>query len=211
MILCCKSRGVRAKISAKLTAAGYAAAEDLSDLNVFNTVKAMLIIGESAEDFRDSYLREFMASGRAVIPVYRNISPEELPEELQKLQACDMNKLGWENDILSALAVIFGRSAAEDPPSRSTNPMLRRIYIMLDDGDFSGAERIAALLLEKEKGNPMICAEAYLARLLCEYKISSERLLEDLSEDYTKSENYRKAMQLGNEGFRIRLRRLAQK
>ena len=210
VILCCNRDDLRAGISAKLTAARYNVSDNFRDENALHSAKAALVVGESEEDFRIDQLKEFPSSGKAVIPVYRGITPEDLPEELRRLQACDMDKLGWENDILSVLAVIFGR-AAEPPPSRSAVPMLRRIYIMLEDGDFSGAERISAQLLEKEKNDPRICGEAYLAKLLCEYRISFEDKLADLRKDFTRSENYRKAMQLGSENMRIRLRTLTHK
>lgn len=227
IILCCKHDDLRAGISAKLTAAGYIVCDDFHNENLLNSAKAILVVRESPEDFHyasnaddpqtlphgNSYnacvdVDKLLSSGKAVIPVYRGLSPENLPAELQRLQACNMDKLGWENDILSVLAVIFGRAAADLHPSKSTVPMLRRIYIMLDDGDFSGADRISAQLLEKEKNDPQICAEVYLAKLLCEYKISSEGELARLRKDFTKSENYRKAMQLGSENLRGRLRRL---
>lgn len=210
IILCCKRDDLRAGISAKLTAAGYIVYDNSHNENLLDSAKAILVVWENAEDFQIDYRKKLMASGKAVIPVYRGLSPENLPAEFQRLQACNMDRLGWENDILSVLAVIFGRAAADLPPSKSTVPMLRRIYIMLNDGDFSGADRISAQLLEKEKNNPQICAEVYLAKLLCEYKISDESELANLREDFTKSENYRRAMQLGAENLRIRLRLLIQ-
>ncbi|MCM1167264.1 MAG: hypothetical protein NC299_09155 [Lachnospiraceae bacterium] len=205
VILYCGSDALRARISAKLTSAGYIVSDNE---NAPDSAKAALVVGESAEDFRTDLWKRFAASGKTVIPVFRGLPPEDLPEELRRLQACDMDKLGWESGILNALAAIFGKAAAEPPPSRSAEPMLRRIYIMLDDGDFSGADRIASQLIEKEKNNPKLCAEAYLARLLCEYGVSSEEQLAELRGDFTKSENYRRAMQLGSENLHIRLRRL---
>lgn len=228
IILCCKRDELRARISAKLTAAGYVVCDDPQNEALLESAKAVLVVGETAEDFYyasnaddpqtlphdNSYnacvdADKLFASGKAVIPVCRGLSPKDLPAELRRLQACDMDKLGWESDILSVLSVIFGRSAAGVPPSSSSNPMLRRIYIMLDDGDFSGADRISSQLIEKEKNNPRICAEAYLAKLLCEFKISSEKQLADLRRDFTSSENYRRAMQLGAEDLRIRLRNIS--
>jgi len=213
VILCCKNSGLCAKITAKLNAGGYDILSDPRDgrfTAALGSAKAAIVAGENAGDFTDELSRRiqsaFISSGRAVIPVYREISPESLPDELQKFQACNMNKLGWESDVLSSLRVIFGEISAEVPPSRSENPMLRRIYICLEDGGFSDADRIADRLIAKEKNNPGICAEAYLAKLLCEYRLSSEEELSKIQEDYTKSENYRKAMRLGSEGFRVRMR-----
>lgn len=212
------------RLESKLTAAGYRVfnvdsvpnagsvpnAENIS-VSALEKAGAMIIICGKETDLDNDLIQGFVNSGRAIIPVLDGISGERLPEELLKFQAADTSKLGWESDVLNGVAPIFKRSSPQAPPSRSANPMLRRIYIMLEDNDLSGAKRIADLLIEKEKNNPQICAEAYLAKLLCEYGIRSERELSSLDGRFTGSENYRRAMQLGDEGFRLRIRAIVTK
>lgn len=171
-----------------------------------DSVKALIVSGNRKENFENNLVRAFINSGRLIIPVPDSVEINELSENIRKYQAVDIHKLGWESDILSCLNAYFGLSGISAPPSGSGEPMLRRIYILLDDGDFPGAQRIADKLLDKAKNNAEICAEAYLAKLLCEFKLRSETELNAFQKDYTSSENYRMAMRLGGESFRLRLR-----
>lgn len=203
------------RLESKLTAAGYRVSNidsvsnvDNISVNALDKAGAMIIICGIETDLNNDLIQGFVNSGRPIIPVLDGISGDKLPAELRKFQAADMSKLGWESDVLNGVAPIFQKAIPQTPPSRSANPMLRRIYIMLEDNDLSGAKRIADQLIEKEKNNPQICAEAYLAKLLCEYGIRSESELSSLNGRFTGSENYRRAMQLGDEGFRLRIRSL---
>lgn len=190
----------------KLTAAGYKVLRDSE--NITSAEAAIVLCSDKAAPDSEA-LQALERSGIAVIPVLCGSSAEQLPRTLRRFQAADAGKLGWESDILSGLSVIFGGSAAENVASRSSEPLLRRIYIMLEDNDFTGAARIAGLLLEKAANDPQMCAEAYLTKLLIEYHISDEKALLSVSEHYTESENYRNAMRLGSDSLRIRLRNIA--
>ncbi len=189
----------------KLTAAGY---NVLRGENA-GAAEAAIVFCSNAGEPDGGALRAFVCSGRAVIPVLSGISAEQLPDYLRKFQAADAGKLGWESDVLNGLSVVFGGKAYENTARKSSEPLLRRRYIMLEDGDFEGAERIAGLLLEKAANDPQMCAEAYLARLLCEYRIADEKSLAAVAADYTNSENYRNAMRLGSDSLRIRLRNIS--
>lgn len=170
-----------------------------------NSARVMIVIGTFAESFEDVRTRNAwsrsLSSGKPIIPAFRGIDAGELPRELAGFQAADMSKLGWESDLLASLEKIFG--GRSDPrKQRNADPVLRRAYISLETEDFPDAERICARLLETDPNN----AEAYLIKLLAEYRLRSEEELDALKEDLSRSENYRLAMQLGGEGFRIRLR-----
>ena len=207
VILICKNESVGAKIKRKLS--GKYGVFYLRDENVSsaNSARALIIYGDCKADFENETACAFAASERTVIPVLDGVEAEELPEVLRKFQAADARKLGWESDILSGLDALFGKYTSSSRP-KSVEPMLRRIYILLEDGDFSGAERVADRLLEKEKNDVDVRAETYLAKLLCEFKVASENELSALSEDFTNSENYRFAMRFGSDGFRFRIRAL---
>lgn len=209
----CENGALGSRLGSILTAAGYRVSNadsvsnaDNISVNELDKAGAMIIICGIETDLNNDLIQGFVNSGKPIIPVLDGISGDRLPEELRKFQAADTSKLGWESDVLSGLNMIFKKISPQMPPSRSANPMLRRIYIMLEDNDLSGAKRVADLLIEKEKNNPQICAEAYLAKLLCEYGIRSESELSSLRGSFTGSENYRRAMQLGDEGFRLRIR-----
>lgn len=168
----------------------------------------MIIVGTSAESFDDVWVRNAWSrfaelSGKTVIPALRDMPPSELPVELSKLQALDLSKLGAESDLLSAVKTRLGNSAASAAESaENENPLLRRAELFLEDGDFERAAEICAGLLSKEPNN----AHAYLIKLLAEYALPNENALDDMSENFTMSENYRLAMRYGSEPLRIRLK-----
>ncbi|MDE6727002.1 MAG: hypothetical protein K2J80_03560, partial [Oscillospiraceae bacterium] len=139
VVLVCEDPAVRARIKAKLTGRYNVLCGLNGDVSAVDTVKVLIVSGGCKADFEGDIIEAFANSGRMIIPVADGFPAEELPEKLRKYQAADTQKLGWENDIVNGLDMLFGKNTAQTPPSRSSNPMLRRIYIMLEDGDFSGA------------------------------------------------------------------------
>lgn len=177
-----------------------------------NSAKVMVIVGTSKESFENiwvknawvRYLSLMNGERKTVIPTFRNIDACELPAELSYFQALDMARLGFERDLVSS---IRGVIAADNIVQRSENhtkddPLLRRAYVHLQEGEFSEVCSISDQLL-KTQGES---AEIYLVKLLAEYKVTSENALDLLETDFSYSENYRRAMQLGDEGFRLKLR-----
>lgn len=212
---------IAAKLYSLLTAEGFRvffAEKSLEDKSggewepyIFAALRSapvMIIVGTGAESFDDVWVRNAWSrftelSGKTMIPALRDMPPSELPEELSKLQALDLSKLGAESDLLSAVKTRLGQptaSAAE--PSDEENPLLRRAELFLEDGDFERAEEICAQLLSKEPNN----ARAYVIKLLAEYALPNENALDDMTENFTVSENYRLAMRYGSEPLRARLK-----
>lgn len=217
-LVCAESDGLAVRIASELTArlsAEYRVffpitqrAQPELEPRIFaalSSVRVMIVIGTSAESFEDVRTRNawsrFLTSGKPIIPACRGMDAGGLPRELSGFQAADMSRLGWESDLLASLDKIFGRRS-DSRKQRNADPVLRRAYISLEAEDFPDAERICARLLENDPNS----AEAYLIKLLAEYGLRSEEELDALKEDFSRSENYRMAMQLGSEGFRIRLR-----
>lgn len=174
------------------------------------SARVMIVVGTSAESFEDVWVRNawsrfFELSGKTIIPVLRDMPPSELPEELSKLQALDMSRLGAESDLISAIKAVTGEmtAAVRDVRDDSENdPLIRRAELFLEDGDFKRAEDICAQLLSKSPNN----AGAYVIRLLAEYKLANESALDDMTENFAVSENYRLAMRYGSEPLRARLK-----
>ena len=129
------------------------------------------------------------------------VTPGELPPELSKFQALNSANLGFEQDLVSRVKALSGVHFNE--PSAEENPLVRRAYIMLSDSQFSEAESMCARI------EPLFPTEVALIRLLCEYSVTTEEALGTLSADIMQSENYRLAMQYGNEALRLKLKKYA--
>lgn len=214
---------IAARLYSRLTAEGFRvfspqkALEDKSGgewepyiFAALTSARVMIVVGTSAESFEDVWVRNAWSrfselSGKTIIPVLSDMPPSELPEELSKLQALDMSRLGAESDLISAIKAVTGEMTVAVRNVRGdieNDPLIRRAELFLEDGDFERAEDICAQLLSKSPNN----AGAYVIRLLAEYKLANENALDDMTENFTVSENYRLAMRYGSEPLRARLK-----
>lgn len=173
--------------------------------SALTSASVMIVVGTSAESFEDIWVRNAWSrfltltadSRRRIIPAFRDMEARELPRELSGVQALDMSRLGFEADLAASIGSVLGTRRESKAPA-SSDPLLRRARLFIEDRDYSGAEQLLAELPDS--------AEKYLLMLLSEYNLTSEKELEELKTDFSGSENYRKAMRLGDEGFRLRLR-----
>ena len=97
------------------------------------------------------------AGKKMLIPAYKDMDPYELPEEFSHLQAQDMSKLGFMQDLIRGIkkiisvdapapavvkeTVVVNNTAA--PINTNTAPLLKRAFMFLEDGDFNGANEYA--------------------------------------------------------------------
>lgn len=78
-----------------------------------NSAKVMVVIGTSPENFnavwvKNEWSRFLMLvkqakGGKILIPAYKDMDPYDLPEEFSHLQAQNMNKLGFMQDLLRGI------------------------------------------------------------------------------------------------------------
>lgn len=83
-----------------------------------NSAKVMLVVGTSKENFEAVWVKNewsrfvsLIKSGKekTLIPVYKDISPYDMPEEFQFLQAQDMSKIGFMQDLVRGVSKIIGQ------------------------------------------------------------------------------------------------------
>ena len=72
--------------------------------------KIILVVGISVAHFRHLALKyNKYFSGKTVIPVYTDIRPEDLPQELNRVQALNFSTIGADTDLLNGILRILGR------------------------------------------------------------------------------------------------------
>lgn len=160
-----------------------------------SSAKVMLVVGTKPQYFQSVWLRnewsrflKFVREdrNRLLIPCYKDMDPYDLPEEFSHLQAQDMSRIGFINDIIYGIKKVIRKEQDKlaDAPERThriadvssdEQTMLRRIEIFFNSGDFSGAEEYCDRILDK---NPE-CAKAYY------YKFLAEHFCADLQELYS--------------------------
>lgn len=158
-----------------------------------SSAKVMLVVGTKPEYFNSVWVKNewsrflrFAKNDRSklLIPCYRDMDPYDLPGEFVHLQAQDMSKIGFINDVIHGIKKVIRREAAvpADIPERSaaystsTDPktMQQRVTIFFNSNDFSGAEEYCDRILDKDPG----CARAHY------YKFLAEHFCHDLQELY---------------------------
>lgn len=168
-----------------------------------SSADVMVVVGTSAESFDEVWVRNAWSRfSKTIIPVVRDMSPSELPDELAKLQVLDMSRLGAENDLITAIKALTGKKSEASETADGNDPLIRRASLLLEDGNFKKADETAALLLSRSPDN----AEAYVIKLLAEFGLPNENALDSTTDDFLNSENYRLAMLHGGEPLRHRLK-----
>lgn len=181
-----------------------------------NSAKVMIAIGTKAEHFNSvwvknewsRYLSLIQSGGgnKLLIPAYLDMDPYDLPEEFSHLQAQDMSKLGFMQDLVRGIKKIVEydkpqttviAEAAIGKGSPDTAPLLKRAFMFVEDGDWNSAnvycERVLDLAPE--------CAEAYLGKLLTELKLRSRTDLPKVAHPFDHFDNYKKILRFGDKAL----------
>ena len=181
-----------------------------------NSAKVMVVIGTRPEYFQAVWVKNewsrylaLMKGGakKVLIPAYRDMDPYDLPEEFSHLQAQDMAKLGFMQDLIRGIKKIAADEAAETVEARTAvvgaryaavEPLLKRAFLFLEDGRWRDADEYCEKVLDQ---NPE-CARAYLGKLMAELHIKKQEALADCEEPFAHLDNYCKVMRFADEGLK---------
>ena len=178
-----------------------------------NSAKVMVVLGTRQEHFNAVWVKNewsrylsLIKQGekKTLIPAYRDMDPYDLPEEFSHLQAQDMSKLGFMQDLIRGIKKIVSKDEPKTSTvvketvvqSASTNvaPLLKRAFIFLEDEDWKSAEEYCEKVLDQDPEN----AQAYLGKLMVELKVKKQDDLKNCSEPFDNNLNYRKVMRYGD-------------
>ncbi len=181
-----------------------------------NSAKAMVVLGTKPEHFNavwvknewSRYLALIKAGAKkTLIPAYRDMDPYDLPEEFSHLQAQDMSKLGFMQDLIRGIKKIvrtdepkpttIRETVVQQAAQTNTAPLLRRAFMFLEDSNWQSADEYCEKVLDLDPEN----AEAYLGKLMAELHIRRQEDLPNCEQPFDGSSNYRKAVRFGDEAF----------
>lgn len=181
--------------------------------SALNSSKVMVVIGTKPEYFKSAWVKNewsrfllLIREGKkkTIIPAYKDMDPYDLPEEFANLQAQDMSKLGFMQDLIRGVKKILGggddvnsriETSAKASKNYEINTYLKRVKIFLEDSDFENANIYCEKILDLDAEN----GEAFFYKFLVENRVNK---LEDLitsDKDFTASKNYKNASKYGNE------------
>ena len=177
-----------------------------------NSAKVMVVLGTKPEYFNAAWVKNewsrYLAlikggAKKMLIPAYKDMDPYDLPEEFSHLQAQDMSKLGFMQDLIRGVKKIAsasgsGSSVQAPVVSSSTgniSPLLKRAFMFLEDGDWESADEYCEKVLDSDPEN----ANAYLGKLMAEMRVRKQEDLSKCSEPFDDNNSYKKAIRFGEE------------
>ncbi len=177
-----------------------------------NSAKVMVVLGTKPEYFNAVWVKNewsrYLAlvnksNGKKVlIPAYRDMDPYDLPEEFSHLQAQDMSKLGFMQDLIRGIKKITNADKPKTQPqvvstvtgSSDVAPLLKRMFMYLEDGEWDKANEYAERVLDK---NPE-SAEAYVGKLMADRRVRRREALKDQAQPFDDNRNYQKAIRFAD-------------
>ncbi len=198
-----------------------------------NSARVMIVVGTKPEYFNAVWVKNEWSrylslikkgAKKTLIPAYRDMNPYDLPDEFGYLQAQDMGKLGFMQDLIRGVKKLTEDAPAKqaDEPQRkeiaaaqtepanpareqtaNPAPFLKRAKIFLENGEFEKADEYCEKVLDIDPEN----AEAYFYKLLAENRFINENDLKTAKKDWRGSSNFKNALRFGSPAFQAKLKK----
>ena len=193
--------------------------------SALQSARVMVVLGTRPDHFNAVWVKNewsrYLAlirggAKKTLIPAYRDMDPYDLPEEFSHLQALDMGRLGFMQDLVHGIRKLTGapqpmagsapqpaapQAAPQAAPVPAAAPLLRRAFLFLEDGDWASADEYCERVLDLEPEN----AEAYLGKLMAELRCSRREALRACQAPFDGSDNYQKALRFGGAALKEEL------
>lgn len=180
-----------------------------------NSAKVMVVLGTKPEFFNAVWVKNEwsryltlikLGQKKMLIPAYKDMDPYDLPEEFSHLQAQDMSKLGFMQDLIRGIKKIVQaeKTITEvkvTAAQSNAGALVKRAAIFLEDGNVESANDYCEKALDTDPE----CADAYIVKLLIDLGIRSRDELENCAEPFDNNANYQKAIRFGNDALRSEL------
>ena len=178
-----------------------------------NSAKVMVVVGTKPEFFNAVWVKNewsrYLAlikqgQKKVLIPAYKDMNPYDLPEEFSHLQAQDMSKLGFMQDLIRGInklaktptpqATVVKETKVVQGTGANVDSLLKRVFMFLEDGDWSSANEYCEKVLDIDPE----CARAYLGKLMVERKVKLPAELGEGEELFDASNQYAKIKRFGD-------------
>ncbi|MBS5733950.1 MAG: TIR domain-containing protein, partial [Clostridiales bacterium] len=204
-----------------------------------NSARVMVVIGTKPEYFNAVWVKNewsrYLAlirnekngtgnngSPRVLIPAYRDMDPYDLPEEFSHLQAQDMSKLGFMQDLIRGIRKILGSALSQVSDTAADNltgasdvadhngtsgvdaaiaPLLKRVFLFLEDGDWEEADEYCEKVLDRDPEN----ARAYLGKLMASLYCHTPETLSELDTPFDENEHYKKVLRFADSSLKAKI------
>ena len=173
-----------------------------------NSAKVMVVLGTKPEHFNAVWVKNEWSrylslvknsnGKKMLIPAYKDMDPYDLPEEFSHLQAQDMSKLGFMQDLIRGIKKIVSAGASKAEVKETVavggnvnvEPLLERAFMFLEDGDWGEANEYCEKVLDQDPKN----ARAYLGKLMAECRACRMEDLQNCRQPFDGNGNYNKIL-----------------
>lgn len=170
-----------------------------------NSAKVMIVVGTSAENLNSPWVQNewsrylnLIKNGedKVLIPVYKNMSPYDLPEAFSYLQAQDMGKVGFMQDLVYGVKKIISQDTIDERQKKGTSSvivetMTKRGGEALANSNWDTAIRCYDSILDYDPNN----LEALEGKLKAIKQVTD---LENSKSTLDKEECYKKILQIAD-------------
>ncbi len=184
--------------------------------SALNSARVMLAVGTSYEYYNAVWVKnewgrflDMMKSDKkkVLIPCYKDIDAYDIPGEFKPLQAQDMGKVGFMQDLIRGIGKIIPLQkqsvqntvvVQQSPQNATVESLLKRAFMFLEEGEWDKANEYCERVLDitPESG------KAYFYKFLIEYRIKSEQELDNsLWELYRENKNIKNAVKYAESDF----------
>ncbi len=183
-----------------------------------NSAKVMIVIGTKPEYMNAVWVKNewsrFLAimkkdHSKLLLPCYHGMDPYEMPEQLSVLQSYDMGKIGFVQDLIRGIKKVLETEkkpeiVKEAPTIQQTAaptnvaPLLQRVTMFLEDGDWDSANEYCEKVLDVEPQN----TQAYVGKLMAQLRIRKQEELKGCAQPFDNNNHYQKAIRFADEGLR---------
>ena len=176
-----------------------------------NSAKVMVVLGTKPEYFNAVWVKNewsrYLAlikngAKKVLIPAYRDMNPYDLPEEFSHLQAQDMSKLGFMQDLIRGIKKVITDDSknivVNNPPennmAKNTDVLLDRAFILLEQKSWKQADLCFEQVLNDNPKN----SEAYLGKCMVDLCIGRKDELIKQAKSVLKNKNYKFAIRFAD-------------
>lgn len=182
-----------------------------------HSARTMVVIGTDPAYFSAPWVKNewarFLAvmkeeGFRSLIVAYKDMNPYDIPDALSMYPAQDMGELGFLQDLTRGIRKLSNKEEELQNKNRAretvvitsnTNvePLLKRIGLFMEDGDFTSAMEYC----EKTLDIYPECAQAYLYLVLAKRKIKTAEQLSESKEEFDLlgDRDFQKVLRFGDE------------
>ena len=175
-----------------------------------NSAKVMVVLGTKPEYFKAVWVKNewsrYLALIRAgadktLVPAYRDMDPYDLPDEFSHLQAQDMSKLGFMQDLIRCIKKLTEQKssniqtvAQQTSSGANIESLLKRARLFMEDGDFKNASEYLDRVLDIDPE----CSSAYAAKVCVTFGIRKEADLAETTFQYEDNPDWQKAIRFAD-------------